>query len=62
MATILRSVAAAVNKGPPSTYYGSDNNPVFQSLEHEINMFSSYMKKRTAAGYRKPADEPSSRA
>nr|XP_034306398.1 cilia- and flagella-associated protein 54 isoform X5 [Crassostrea gigas] len=64
MAAILRSAAANVaNRGQPSTFYNKDkNNPVFQSLDQEIKKFMGYMRKRNAPGYKKPDEEPSSRA
>ncbi|XP_062618793.1 cilia- and flagella-associated protein 54-like [Saccostrea cucullata] len=63
MAAILRSAAANVaNRGQPSSFYNKDkNNPVFQSLDQEIKKFMGYMRKRSAPGYKKPDEEPSSR-
>lgn len=63
MAAILRSAAAAAsNKGMPSSFYNKDKpNPVLQSLDKEIKMFMGFIKKRNAAGYKKPDEEAQSR-
>ena len=63
MAAMMKNAAAnAVNAGPPSSFYASGkSNPVLQSLEQEINIYVGYMKKRSTPGYKKPADEASSR-
>ncbi|XP_063397833.1 cilia- and flagella-associated protein 54-like isoform X1 [Mytilus trossulus] len=64
MAALLKSAAvASINRGQPSSFYSKDKtNPVFQSLDQEIKKFMGYMRKRNSPGYKKPADEPSSRA
>ncbi|CAC5396096.1 unnamed protein product [Mytilus coruscus] len=64
MAALLKSAAvASINRGQPSSFYSKDKtNPVFQSLDQEIKKFMGYMRKRNSPGYKKPAEEPSSRA
>ena len=64
MSSILNNAAvAAVTRGQPSTYYIKDNrpNPVLQALDQELKLFVGYMKKRSAPGYVKPADESHAR-
>ena len=61
-AMIKKAATAAVNTGPPSSFYAAGKpNPVLQSLDQEINLYVGYMKKRAAPGYKKPNDEASSR-
>lgn len=64
MAALLKSAAVStVNRGQPSSFYNKDKtNPVFQSLDQELKKFMGYMRKRNSPGYKKPDDEPSSRA
>ncbi|XP_023930113.1 cilia- and flagella-associated protein 54-like [Lingula anatina] len=63
-ATLQNSAAGTVNRGQPCSYYGKDmkTNPVFQALEQEMKQYVGYMKKRSAPGFKKPTEEPSSRA
>ena len=63
MSSMLRNAAAAaINKGAPSSFYPAENNPVLQSLDQELKLYMSYMKKRTLPSHVKNPDEGACRS
>ena len=63
----MRKVAAALNKGLPSSFYSRDdqrddsNNPVLLSFEQELQRFFSSVTKRSNACFRPDPKEPCSK-
>ena len=55
----MKTAAASVNKGNPSTFYsGEKTNPVLRALEQDTKSYVNYMKKRAAIATGKlPANE-----